>query len=514
MEVIDDALAVYLHENSALPCPAEIRRKRGEGEYGRASSDCSDTSPPSGMWRAAAGASFIRIGGVPIYDLDLPDEYLADAWNGRYFYAVSEDLITSTESDDTGVITVTDENASSITTEAAWILLSVGPANQGGYAGKTGNLLRGCISGQADGENCDLNDATFVHAPFNNGDIQASYFDDFIRWETVPRLFNIQFTAGSGGTSLPSCSTGQTLEYDGSDWVCTSSGGAELPSSCTDGQTVSWNGTSNEWECSDSGSTENRCDKCQTTGSVTYVDGGSYSHTHTVPAELSRCYWTITLKGAGGESSADGIGGTGGGIKIEYNSYSGPISSFKFLDGDFEDGGSLYFYGGEAAAISANGTKTLAVAGGGGGAGSINGSCYPENPDGGDGAPRGTNNFTGEEGKSHCGGDGGANNTSTGTTTCSDTSVEGPGGATEADLLVSNAKSKYYVGLGGDGYGAGESGALKSFNGSCWYSGARGGGGGGGGYVSPDVDSYTIIPGAPADSPGSVTIEWSKPDGC
>lgn len=246
MERIDDAIAVYLYNNNALPCPAQITLQRGDANYGRSATDCSDATPPTGLFRAevtGGSGTYVRIGGIPFYDLNLPDKYMADSYNARYYYVVSEDLITSTDVGSTGVIQIDDESGT-ITTEAAWAIISVGATRNGGYGAKSGAALDACDAAALDGENCDNTDGVLMDALYNNGDVAASFFDDLIRWETVDVLYNVQLTVG---TSLPNCVSGEIAEYDGSNWICaTDEVGTPFPT-CASGEVMKYNGSA--WVC-------------------------------------------------------------------------------------------------------------------------------------------------------------------------------------------------------------------------------------------------------------------------
>jgi hypothetical protein len=250
---IDDGLAVFLSQNDRLPCPAPLTANKGDATYAR-ETDCSDTTPPAGTFRIehpASSGNYVRIGAAPIYDMEMPDEYVADAWYGKYLYAVSEGLTSTMTSSSTGNITVQDGASADIQTEVAWVVVSMGKDNMGAYAARTANMILNCASGTLDEENCDYSNGIFRDTTFNDGSVTANYFDDIIRWETVPQLYNIQLTVGGGGggSSLPdTCTSGQIIEYNGTAWVCgTDNAGTTLPT-CTADETIFFNGTN--WICS------------------------------------------------------------------------------------------------------------------------------------------------------------------------------------------------------------------------------------------------------------------------
>ena len=187
---IDNALDAYAVANTALPCPAPINAARADAEFGRAAATCDGST--AGLTRVeypASSGNFVIIGGVPFYTLEMPDEYLADAWNGRYLYAVGEPFITAVNSGDTGFILVQDDASAAISDQVAWVVVSHGASREGAFSAKAGTLISACDGGNLDGENCD-GDGVFKDAVFNDGDVAANFYDDYIRWETVNRLLN------------------------------------------------------------------------------------------------------------------------------------------------------------------------------------------------------------------------------------------------------------------------------------------------------------------------------------
>ncbi len=203
---IDAALREYVLRNNRLPCPARLDRPRTDAEYGREATDCADSTPPSGLTRVeypSASGKYVRIGGVPFYDLRISDKYEADDWGNRYLYAVSESFITSVTETSTGNITVNDDGGNTISDEIAWVVLSHGPTGKGAYRAKTATIATACNTGDKDGENCD-NDGIFTDAQYNDGDVSANFFDDIMRWKTRVNLIGLQANENTP-TSSGSC---------------------------------------------------------------------------------------------------------------------------------------------------------------------------------------------------------------------------------------------------------------------------------------------------------------------
>lgn len=219
MENIQKALQVYASEFGMLPCPAAIGLASTDALYGRQATDCADATPPAGITRVeypAASGNYVRIGGVPFYTLQIPERYLADDFNNRYFYAVSESFITSATSSSTGNIRVVDSAGASVSDVVAWVVFSPGKSHKGGYVAKTGSLYSACDGTAKDGENCD-GDGIFTDAPYNDGTVAANFFDDLILWQTRMQLFGNIGTSGSsgGGASVPTDFKLTTAKHNG-----------------------------------------------------------------------------------------------------------------------------------------------------------------------------------------------------------------------------------------------------------------------------------------------------------
>jgi len=192
-------LAVYVNEYDRLPCPARLDQPVTSAEYGREATTCDGSL--SGHVRVeypASSGNYVIIGGVPFYDLHMPNEYLGDSWNGRYLYAVSEAYITAASTGGAGHIRVVDTNGTSITDDAVWALVSHGNSRMGAYSAKAGSVGVACAGATKDVENCD-NDGIFTDAVFNDGSVEANFFDDLTRWETRMSLYTIGATGAEAG---------------------------------------------------------------------------------------------------------------------------------------------------------------------------------------------------------------------------------------------------------------------------------------------------------------------------
>ena len=231
LERLDEALAIFAGRTGRLPCPANITLPKTHASYGRES--CSGTG--------------VMQGGVPFYDLGLPDAYLEDDWKTRYSYAVTADAANSTiDTGETGNITIIDQNSNNIVTDAVWVIVSHGNDRKGGFAAKSGAEVIAC-SGGKDAENCD-DDAIFRDMPPNDGSVAANFSDDLIQWETVPNLF--QYMAVDNGVPACDAESGQVVSYSGSTWTCIDQAD-HLPNCANDAVLMLGATASGEWGCVD-----------------------------------------------------------------------------------------------------------------------------------------------------------------------------------------------------------------------------------------------------------------------
>jgi type II secretory pathway pseudopilin PulG len=187
---IVDAINRYLDRNGRYPCVASNTAAPTATEFGReVLSDCvTDTSTPGSTLRvetAPASGNYVRIGAVPTRDLLLPDRYAEDGYGNRYTYIVMEGLTkASTYSATTAAITVVDGAGASVSTNAAYAVLSHGKDGKGAYRFESGNLKVACgATTNLDVENCD-GDALLRLADYNDTTTTAAlFYDDLTHYE-------------------------------------------------------------------------------------------------------------------------------------------------------------------------------------------------------------------------------------------------------------------------------------------------------------------------------------------
>ena len=247
LDEIQQALIDFVKTQGRLPCVAPLTVAPTDGSFGtelEAGGCLTDTTASGGSLRAVVpivptpsppepSERIIRIGGVPTRTLGLKDRMASDEFGNRFLYVVTENLTTHAgfnTATNLGQIGVRDGGGgagfildpASPNGGAAFMLISHGPDGKGAVRHKTNNVTNACGTGSnLDVENCDVTNTgttaanliNFRDARFNNGDLPASFFDDFTRFMPKYRLTAL---AGSTGSSLWG-NSGDTIFSIGSD---------------------------------------------------------------------------------------------------------------------------------------------------------------------------------------------------------------------------------------------------------------------------------------------------------
>lgn len=196
--IVQSAIKAYVQETGNLPCPASRNMPMSNTDFGRSilspgQTHCDTDDVISGVLLANGRdpadadpakpiSSRIRIGTVPTRTLNIPDEYMADAWNNRFMYAVSANQTRFGYNEANGTITVQDTAGNVITSESGitlYVVSSYGPNAKGARTLDGNPASGGCTSAPGiDSQNCD-NDNIFI-----SGDITrkqgTTYFDDVV----------------------------------------------------------------------------------------------------------------------------------------------------------------------------------------------------------------------------------------------------------------------------------------------------------------------------------------------
>lgn len=213
MDAIEEALIRYMHENYRLPCIADITLDIDNTDFGVDEGiDFEGCQAGVGWWDGLR----LFYGTVPTKTLNLPDEYMFDAWGNRFGYAIDFHFAHSSVYSpistpptpipagtnyscndtgggndrcfiyrDSGTYVVNDGNGNPRTTEAVYVLISHGPNGHGGYPRDVDSSIvtTGLDTGSTDTdelENSEYSinyDNTFVQkAP-------TTTFDDIVRYK-------------------------------------------------------------------------------------------------------------------------------------------------------------------------------------------------------------------------------------------------------------------------------------------------------------------------------------------
>jgi len=190
IEKIQEALAQYLSVNGRYPCAAARTLGPEDANFGREVT----TTCNAGTIAGTARNGGVRIGAVPTRSLNLPDDFIADAWGHKFTYAVTETLATpALYSPDGGRITIRDGAGLSLVTPpdtAHYVVVSHGATGDGSFpVGNSAVPSVACpaVGQTLDRENCN-DDDTFIATLVNSDAAAANFFDDYaaFKGQTAP----------------------------------------------------------------------------------------------------------------------------------------------------------------------------------------------------------------------------------------------------------------------------------------------------------------------------------------
>lgn len=181
MEKIQEAMDQYLDINRRYPCVASRILGPDDGAFGRMDTSCGS----AGAGTAVSGGT-VHIGAVPTRTLNLPDEFMADAWGQKFTMAVTIGLTNiGTYIADGGRIEIVDKN-STIYDKAHYVLVSHGVTGFGGYMiGAAANPIIPCASaGDPEKENCEAApDNVFLTTLTTSDAGMADFYDDYLVYQ-------------------------------------------------------------------------------------------------------------------------------------------------------------------------------------------------------------------------------------------------------------------------------------------------------------------------------------------
>ncbi len=232
LDKIESAIYSFYNKNGYLPCPASRTELKNSANFG-VSTDCAGSA--SGVVDVVGASKNIRIGSVPVRTLNLPDDFMFDAWDMRFTYhAIKENSInkqlfdSNTNFLDNDFVIIDNNPAQySINTGTdigeAYALISHGKNRKGAYndlgvVPVSCNLSHiGLVS--SEDENCD-DDNMLFDAPHSIN--ISTYNDDILRWRTIKNVITLSGGAPANcdqasSTFLPTDIYGLVLWLDAND---------------------------------------------------------------------------------------------------------------------------------------------------------------------------------------------------------------------------------------------------------------------------------------------------------
>jgi hypothetical protein len=193
LEIIESALENYVKVRGKLPCPSSRTESFESANLGL-DSDCTLLSAPAGTVDFLSADSDIRIGAIPVRELNLDKDLLFDGWRNRFTYAVAKDLAKTSESfrdfspTGLGALTIKDKNGNTINSKnnVAYVITSHGPKGLGAF--NIGGVQRTACPTPIGGENCNDDDVfidAFLYPTHDN--------PNMVKWKT--RNYLIKSTA-------------------------------------------------------------------------------------------------------------------------------------------------------------------------------------------------------------------------------------------------------------------------------------------------------------------------------
>lgn len=214
LDVVEKAMYDFRFAKNRLPCPSDIRLQDNTENFGKeaqVSGDCDSGSP-----QATARIGDVAYGGVPTRALNLPDEYMYDAWQRRFSFYVDVRL-TETNAlfgyapgdGCIGNIRVNDAADSPRTERAIYALISHGESGHGAYL-SSGNRRNINSDNPAEMANAAV-DASFaedyslplVMRRHTEGATMTERYDDILRykerWAITTKADQFVVPVGPGG---------------------------------------------------------------------------------------------------------------------------------------------------------------------------------------------------------------------------------------------------------------------------------------------------------------------------
>lgn len=184
IKAVQAALQKYQDDHGFYPCPADPTDKLGHA------TNCADPAPPGIKVVTAANGQKVRIGAVPLVDLDRTTKIASawqaqDGWKHRLTYAVTESMAINEmlfHAGNGGITVKEGDNGADTVSNVNIVVLSHGEDGAGAYT-SDGVLVSACPTNSKDAENCNGDDI-FLSAKRSYA-LGTNYNDDYIDFNTA-----------------------------------------------------------------------------------------------------------------------------------------------------------------------------------------------------------------------------------------------------------------------------------------------------------------------------------------
>jgi prepilin-type N-terminal cleavage/methylation domain-containing protein len=197
LDVIEKALKDFRLQHYRLPCPSTITLVSTDAYYGQEATTGGTASCNTGLSATATNGTVVTKGGVPTRSLNLPDEYMFDAWGRRISYFVDPEAVKTNAFNiippdaRTCSVVVADATGSSRSDGAVYALVSHGKNGHGAYMSGT-TRINSSVTQTDELYNCWCNSSAAASVPASPKFIMrenlssttvTSEFDDMVRYK-------------------------------------------------------------------------------------------------------------------------------------------------------------------------------------------------------------------------------------------------------------------------------------------------------------------------------------------
>lgn len=192
LDAIETALTIYREKYGRLPCPGSSTLATTNANYGVAATNlgnCYGGTPSADTKTGTAFESEAPQGAVPVRTLELPDEFMYDAWGRKFRYMVTPEMTNyfaflNSSPYDSCTTTVVDHSGADLPLKAMYSLISYGKNGSGGYlATGSAHAFTGTPSTYESPNIRAYNTANSIRIRNGLSGTGNSYYDDIVRFK-------------------------------------------------------------------------------------------------------------------------------------------------------------------------------------------------------------------------------------------------------------------------------------------------------------------------------------------